>query len=116
MLSRIILSAVFAISLFATPQTASAEPSEIFQDGFVLENLAAVSTDVLSDISGGTAVIVSSADIASQVDGNHIGSIGMTGEIANNSINNNSGFTTLIANSGNQVSISQATSISIYVH
>lgn len=116
MLSKTIISAIFALSLISTPQLAFAESAGNAPDEHALANLSAVSPEALGDVSGGTAIVASSANIASTADGNYIDTIGKTGEIANNSLNSNSGITTLIANSGNQVSISQATSISIYMH
>lgn len=116
MLSKIILSAIFAIGLIAAPHLACAETAEDEQGELALANLSTISSEALGDVSGGSAIVISSADISSAVNGNYIDSIGKTGEIANNSISGNNGFTTLIANSGNQVSISQATSIAIYLH
>lgn len=116
MMFRTILSAIFAVGLIAAPHISFAETAEHSQDDLALASLPTVSADSLSEVSGGMAIVGSSADIKSSVDGNYIDTIGKTGEIANNSLSNNSGFTTLIANSGNQVSISQATAITIYVH
>jgi hypothetical protein len=50
------------------------------------------------------------------VSGNQIGGIGTTGTASGNGLTNNSGLTTLIANTGNQVVISQSTVVNVFLH
>ncbi|MER2519375.1 MAG: hypothetical protein ABTQ34_01660 [Bdellovibrionales bacterium] len=118
MYPKIIFSAVLVLSLVGAPQLASAEDAASPQDEFALSHLSGVSAETLNNISGGHTIVTneSSANVKSEVSQNSIGSIGSTGEVFGNSLSNNSGFTTLIANSGNQVSISQSTSILVYMH
>lgn len=113
---KTILSIALLFGVVAAPQLASAETVGTL-DTHELPQLSSMSTDDLSDVSGGAEVAnISSASIQSTVSQNSIGSIGTTGEINGNTVSNNSGITTLIANSGNQVSISQATSYFVYIH
>ena len=56
------------------------------------------------------------ADVNSTISNNSIGNVGYTGGIANVSATNNSGLTTLIENTGNQVSISTATVVNVTFH
>ena len=61
-------------------------------------------------------LVTNQATNNSTVTGNTIGNIGGTGTISSTSMSQTSGFTTLIANSGNQVSITQSTIVNVYLH
>ncbi len=58
----------------------------------------------------------SEASITSVVSNNEIGYVGATGGIQNVYATGNSGLTTLIENTGNQVSISTATVVNVTYH
>ncbi len=64
----------------------------------------------LSTATGG------SATVNSTITGNTMGAVGTTGSISGINVGNNSGMTTLIENSGNQVSISTATVVNVTMH
>ena len=68
-------------------------------------------SDALASASGG-----SEASINSNVLGNSMGNVGFTGGVSNVTASNNSGLTTLIENTGNQVSISTATVVNLNLH
>jgi hypothetical protein len=65
----------------------------------------------LAAASGG-----SEASVDSTVSQNAIGNVGYTGGIANVSASGNSGLTTLIENTGNQVSIATSTVVNVNFH
>jgi hypothetical protein len=73
--------------------------------------LAPMNGDALAAASGG-----SEAAITSNVVGNTMGNSGNTGSISNINVTGNSGLTTLIENSGNQVSISTSTVVNVTFH
>lgn len=75
-------------------------------------------SNALAAASGlGTATSdTNTAEVNSAVSSNTIGNVGYTGGISNISASNNSGLTTLIENTGNQVSISTATVVTVNYH
>ena len=73
--------------------------------------LAPMDTQALASTSGGAEAVVFST-----VTGNVIGNVGNTGNVSNVSATNNSGLTTMIVNTGNQVSIATATAVTINYH
>jgi len=72
----------------------------------------------LNQLAGGSGLISnnSQATVNSIITGNQIGNVGSTGSIVGNSLVGDSGLSTLISNSGNQVSISQATVVNVFLH
>jgi hypothetical protein len=58
----------------------------------------------------------SQATVYSNVNGNTMGDVGYTGGVSGVSASNNSGLTTMIQNTGNQVSISTATVVNVTYH
>jgi hypothetical protein len=58
----------------------------------------------------------SEASVTSVISENKIGDVGFTGGISNVSASGNSGLTTLIENTGNQVSIATSTTINVNFH
>lgn len=102
---------------------ASAHPSrgETTPASSPISGLTALSKGDLGQLAGGAepmdlALVTNQATNNSTVTGNTIGNIAGTGTISNNSMSATSGFTTLIANSGNQVSITQSTIVNVYLH
>ena len=78
---------------------------------------APLDNNSLASASGlGETSNLSIAETNSVVTGNTIGDVGYTGGISNISASNNSGLTTLIENTGNQVSISTATVVNVNFH
>lgn len=72
----------------------------------------------MRDATGGQEepINIALASSQSSVTGNQIGNIGSTGAAGANTVSNNSGLTTLIANTGNQVVISQSTIVNVFLH
>lgn len=97
----IFLSALF---IAGNPSLGQAESMPLPMDG---ESLAATS---------GMGETTGIAETNSVISNNTIGDVGYTGGIANISASNNSGLTTLIENTGNQVSISTATVVNVNFH
>jgi hypothetical protein len=75
------------------------------------ETAVPMDSSALAKASGGAE-----AEVNSTIVGNSIGNVGYTGGVSNVSAYNNSGLTTLIENTGNQVSISTATTVNINLH
>lgn len=63
-------------------------------------------------VDGNTSI----AQVSSTISNNTIGDVGYTGGISNISATGNSGLTTMIENTGNQVSISTATVVNVNFH
>ena len=86
-----------------------------------LAGVPALNAGELQALKGGEEPVAlnlasSSATNTSTVSGNSIGNIGGTGGISSSALSGNSGLTTLIANSGNQVTISQSTIVNVFLH
>lgn len=101
MIRHFIALFVFTVAVSATAVSAKAE------------NLQATPLDsaALAAATGGNE-----ASVNSTISSNSIGNVGYTGGIANVTASGNSGLTTLIENTGNQVSISTATVVNVNFH
>ncbi|HUY68259.1 MAG TPA: hypothetical protein VMV79_03045 [Alphaproteobacteria bacterium] len=112
--SKFLPVAVLALSLsaFGTAHAKTATGTD------PLSGLTPLSSGTLQDYAGGWSVLNnnSSASVAQNITGNSIGNVGFTGGVFGNSVSGNSGLTTLIANSGNQVSIAQSTVVNVFLH
>lgn len=75
------------------------------------QGAVAMDSDALAKTSGGAEAETNSAIV-----GNSIGNVGYTGSISSVSATGNSGLTTMIENTGNQVSISTATVVNVNFH
>jgi hypothetical protein len=95
----LILLAGTATSALAAAAHDSAEPALMLDD------------KALAAATGG-----SEASVVSTISGNSIGNVGSTGNIWGSPLSGNSGLTTSIENSGNQVSISESTVVNVYLH
>ncbi|HEX3755365.1 MAG TPA: hypothetical protein VHV26_09845 [Rhizomicrobium sp.] len=73
-------------------------------------------TEMMQATGGEEPFSISLASNQASVSGNQIGGIGTTGTASGNGLTNNSGLTTLIANTGNQVVISQSTVVNVFLH
>jgi hypothetical protein len=82
-----------------------------------MTDLKSLSEDEMKQQTGGAEPLsMNLASNQSTVTGNQLGNVGATGVVSANSLANNSGLTTLIANSGNQVVISQSTVVNVFLH
>lgn len=84
-------------------------------DDALLGSLKPLDKGELRQLAGGSGLSLNLASNVSTVTGNSIGDVGTSGLIGQNSISNTSGLTTFIANSGNQVVISQSTVVNVYL-
>ena len=92
-------------------------PAFAAESGDSLNDLTPLAHDTLSSYAGGSGISNASlSTITSTVTDNSIGNVGYTGDISNNVSSGNSGLTTQIFNSGNQVSISQSTIVNVFLH
>ena len=113
------LTGVMMVCLtLATGMAQAAEPPSTSSP---VAGLKPLSKSDLGQMAGGAEpmdlnLISNQATNNSTVAKNTIGNIAGTGVISGSSMSQTSGFTTLIANSGNQVSISQSTIVNVFLH
>lgn len=85
----------------------------------VLNDLQPLDSGALQTYAGGSKNVFKNTSIANATSissGNSIhGDIGYTGGVSGNDLTGNSGLTTVIANTGNQVSISQSTIVNVFL-
>jgi hypothetical protein len=102
---------------FLTPMASGAQDIKTRTlDLSVVAGMKMLSEDQMKQTGGQEPVSINLLSNQSSVSGNQIGNVGATGVISASSLANNSGLTTLIANSGNQVVISQSTIVNVYLH
>lgn len=110
--------AIFVISVVLFPSVSNAE-SKVGTNASALQRLTPLKAGALNNYSGGFNFGGGGAQATdvSKVFGNTItGGIGATGDISGINLNGINGMSTIIANSGNQVSIAQSTAINVYIH
>jgi len=108
--------AVLMFALVAIPSFAMASARALS----ALDGVAALDAVSLKNYSGGTATdptitLNAIANAAANSSGNS-GTFGNNGDISQLSMSGNAGLTSIIANTGNQVSISQATTVNVFLH
>ncbi len=121
--SALLPLAALIMALAFAPVASEAAAAESRDAPAFMSGLTKLDSASLNQYAGGAETETtnitqfSSAKVDSVVSDNTIsGGIGSTGTISNNSLVSNTGFTTLIANSGNQVSISQVTNVNVIFH
>jgi hypothetical protein len=85
----------------------------------VLQGLKPMNSGDMDNHHGGsgiTSIMSNDIDIDQNNHGNSIGGDSYTGGITNIEVSGNSGVTTTIMNSGNQVNISQSNAINVHLH
>ena len=100
-ISHILFSAVFSALLIASVSVRADELP------------APMDSAALAASSGAGESV---AQVNSDISNNSIGNVGYTGGIGNIGASGNSGLTTMIENTGNQVSISTATVVNVMYH
>jgi hypothetical protein len=112
---RLIHIALLCVLAPVASQAQSIKPR--LADVSATTHLKSLSVDEMKQLTGGEEPSnLNLASNQSTVTGNQIGNVGATGIVSANSLANNSGLTTLIANSGNQVVISQSTVVNVFMH
>jgi hypothetical protein len=110
--TKLKLIAIIALSAFLASGFAHAASSTS-----VLNGATPLDQGALNSYAGGSGLVnISSATVNSTISNNSIGNVGFTGEISDNVMSNNSGLSSMISNTGNQVSISQSTIVNVFLH
>ena len=111
---------VVALAILGAPLPAFSAAVE-FQDNAtqdVLKDMQPLDSGALQANTGGTSVFsntsIASANSVSSNNQIH-GDIGYTGSVSSTNLTSTNGVTTVIANTGNQVSISQSTIVNVFL-
>jgi hypothetical protein len=113
---RVLLSALAVLSLALCAAPSFAATSGALS---VLDSVQALDASSLKGYSGGavdpTYTLNAIASASASSTGNS-GTFGNNGNISELAMTGNTGLTSIIANTGNMVSISQATTVNVFLH